>query len=317
MDYHRIYREFIADRKAKPTPGGYTERHHIVPRYMGGSDEAENLIALTPEDHFFAHLCWAMAEGTMQAWAAVMIMHERGSRCDLFKRRTRETYGWTRRRYGKICKEGLLGENNPNHNPEIITLKRANGRLASKTRLEWFRSGVPHAQICGLLNGKSGSYRGWMLPDRDPATVGRSYAGSLRRNVKVYSWVHLDGRRRKVNNHQLAEEFGLRVDDLNSIVRGEHGMCRGWSIEGTAVGWPCGRTAFKCEKVNHLVHIDGPTAEGTQSHLILTLGIDQRQISALVTGKRKSCQGWMLKDVAATGYRPRLWRSPSGEAQGA
>lgn len=63
MDYGRVYREFIADRKSKPRPEGYTERHHILPRSLGGGNEPENLIDLTAEDHFFAHLLLAKIHG--------------------------------------------------------------------------------------------------------------------------------------------------------------------------------------------------------------------------------------------------------------
>ena len=77
MDYQRIYDEFIADRKAKEAAliasGEYKERHHIVPRSMGGSDDADNLVCLTAGDHFFAHLCLAKTYGGNQ-WAGVWSM---------------------------------------------------------------------------------------------------------------------------------------------------------------------------------------------------------------------------------------------------
>lgn len=38
---------------------GYTERHHIIPKCMGGDDSMENLISLTAREHFIAHwLLW-------------------------------------------------------------------------------------------------------------------------------------------------------------------------------------------------------------------------------------------------------------------
>ena len=64
MDYRRIYSEFIVDRRTKePAVEGYTERHHIVPKSLGGTDEPANLIRLTAEDHFFAHLLLAKIHG--------------------------------------------------------------------------------------------------------------------------------------------------------------------------------------------------------------------------------------------------------------
>lgn len=34
----------------------YTEKHHIIPRSMGGKDTKENLVVLTAREHYIAHL---------------------------------------------------------------------------------------------------------------------------------------------------------------------------------------------------------------------------------------------------------------------
>lgn len=34
---------------------GYSENHHVIPSCMGGSDEPENMVRLTPEEHYVAH----------------------------------------------------------------------------------------------------------------------------------------------------------------------------------------------------------------------------------------------------------------------
>ena len=77
MNYKRIYKEFIADRrkkqKALKASGEYYETHHIKPRSLGGSDHARNLITLTAGDHYFAHLCLAKIHGGME-WFAVKVM---------------------------------------------------------------------------------------------------------------------------------------------------------------------------------------------------------------------------------------------------
>jgi hypothetical protein len=96
MDYARIYKEFIADRRAKEpamyrglsyhgrsikdkratwrgAPTQYYEHHHIVASFEGGNNSADNIIALTPEDHFFAHALLAKAYGDKH-WAALWAM---------------------------------------------------------------------------------------------------------------------------------------------------------------------------------------------------------------------------------------------------
>lgn len=81
MDYARLYARFIEDRKQKqPTAPAYFERHHILPRSMGGGDEAANIVRLTAEDHIFAHLLLARWHGTRDAWAAVKFVFGQGKR---------------------------------------------------------------------------------------------------------------------------------------------------------------------------------------------------------------------------------------------
>lgn len=56
MNYLKIYNDFIESRIANPPDEGeYSEKHHIIPRCMGGDDAPNNLIQLIPEDHFFGN----------------------------------------------------------------------------------------------------------------------------------------------------------------------------------------------------------------------------------------------------------------------
>ncbi|WXB47840.1 homing endonuclease [Vibrio phage VB_VaC_TDDLMA] len=54
MDYKRIYDEII-DYRRENRPTGYSERHHVIPRSLGGSDEDSNLVRLTAREHFLCH----------------------------------------------------------------------------------------------------------------------------------------------------------------------------------------------------------------------------------------------------------------------
>lgn len=54
MNYQKIYDSLVERRKASPFIG-YTENHHIIPRCIGGSDDKDNLVALSGREHFIAH----------------------------------------------------------------------------------------------------------------------------------------------------------------------------------------------------------------------------------------------------------------------
>jgi len=55
MNYQRIYDNLVSYRQSNPA-SGYTERHHIVMKSMGGSDAPSNLVVLTGREHWIAHL---------------------------------------------------------------------------------------------------------------------------------------------------------------------------------------------------------------------------------------------------------------------
>ncbi len=55
MNYEQIYNSLIEKRKIIPVTG-YTEKHHILPKSMGGSDDPTNLVVLTGREHWVAHL---------------------------------------------------------------------------------------------------------------------------------------------------------------------------------------------------------------------------------------------------------------------
>lgn len=55
MNATESYNQLIRFRIANPLPNDvYGERHHIVPKSCGGNDY-ENIIRLTPEEHYRAH----------------------------------------------------------------------------------------------------------------------------------------------------------------------------------------------------------------------------------------------------------------------
>lgn len=54
MDYQKHYTLLMARAQARKLEQ-YYEKHHIIPRCLGGSDSADNLVNLTGREHFIAH----------------------------------------------------------------------------------------------------------------------------------------------------------------------------------------------------------------------------------------------------------------------
>lgn len=103
MNYAKIY-DSIISRGQSREPIGYVEKHHIVPRCMGGTDEKENIVSLTPEEHFVCHLllCKIYPGNSGLICASFFLT-------SLVQGRKNKCYGWLKRRWS----EYMRGPNNP------------------------------------------------------------------------------------------------------------------------------------------------------------------------------------------------------------
>lgn len=56
MNYQRQYDLLITKGLSRIRPDGYVERHHILPKSLGGTNEKSNIVVLTAREHWVAHL---------------------------------------------------------------------------------------------------------------------------------------------------------------------------------------------------------------------------------------------------------------------
>ena len=52
--YTRTYDAIIAKARLRRVQTGFTEKHHVIPRSLGGGS-GYNLVRLTPREHFICH----------------------------------------------------------------------------------------------------------------------------------------------------------------------------------------------------------------------------------------------------------------------
>lgn len=105
MNYLLHYR-LLMDRARGRILNGYQERHHIIPRCLGGVNSTSNIVSLTPEEHFVAHqLLTKMNPDNPKLAHAAMAMAKNVT--------GRKAYGWLRRRFAA----SLIGKK---HSPESV-----------------------------------------------------------------------------------------------------------------------------------------------------------------------------------------------------
>jgi hypothetical protein len=54
MNYQKVYNQIIERAKNRQLEG-YKEKHHIIPKCLGGNNDKENLVELTAREHFLCH----------------------------------------------------------------------------------------------------------------------------------------------------------------------------------------------------------------------------------------------------------------------
>jgi hypothetical protein len=54
MNYQKIYNQIINRAKTRQLEG-YVEKHHVIPKCLGGKDNNKNIVQLTAREHFICH----------------------------------------------------------------------------------------------------------------------------------------------------------------------------------------------------------------------------------------------------------------------
>lgn len=90
MNYQKHYDLLISRAQGRVKPEGYVERHHILPRCMGGDNTAKNLVRLTAREHFVAHLLLVKTYPNVGGLTTAAYLMSRGAT-------NNRTYGWLRK----------------------------------------------------------------------------------------------------------------------------------------------------------------------------------------------------------------------------
>ncbi len=101
--YTKWYNSIISNAKTRRAILDYTEKHHIVPKSLGGNNSKENLAVLSAREHFICHLLLPkMVEGKARSKMAYAFFRFR------HKATNSKIFDKFRTAYGKLT----AGENN-------------------------------------------------------------------------------------------------------------------------------------------------------------------------------------------------------------
>ena len=229
MDYKRIYDELILKGKERKTISP-CETHHILPRSMGGSDSSENLVDLTPREHFVAHkLLWKIHSVGPMASAFILMSN-------LNKKQTGKGYAKARKQVRKIMHErnGWLDNvlYHPKHGIEVITTHFTLNDMATKyTNNPKYSVG----NFGHVLLGEVPSAYGWKFADVNLYNKAKAeYKKST--NWKVIHLKHKSindvVRVHKGHTPKFQKEYNITNNGgwLHDMYRGFHKSKHGWSL---------------------------------------------------------------------------------------
>lgn len=142
--YSNWYFSIIKNAKNRGKPTIYCEKHHILPKSLGGSNSQENLVWLTAREHYLCHWlltkCYEGKEKSKMIHAFWCLMNQK----------TEHQERTTPCRVYQIARECLIlhrtdafrGENNPNFGN-----RGPRNPLYGKPQPEWQRTKAANAKI--------------------------------------------------------------------------------------------------------------------------------------------------------------------------
>jgi len=143
MQYGVIYDSLISRAQTRLTESTqYYEVHHILPKCMGGTNDPDNLVKLTPEEHYLAHQLLAKQHPTNRKllYAAILMTASAdGTRIN------NKLYGWikrkrselgrseeTKRKIGESNKLKLKGRKLPKEHADKIQKAKVGRKISAK-----------------------------------------------------------------------------------------------------------------------------------------------------------------------------------------
>lgn len=238
MNYKRIYDEFISDRKNKKIIG-YSEKHHIIPKMLGGGDTKENIIILSPEDHLFCHLLLAKHYGGKHWFAVKMMLEvEPCTKTDrlITNGKKRYAFGSMRRNVSKFYSENYRGENSPSSDKNKYTLKHIDGSVAFGNRFELsIKTKLARVFISKLILGTRKSMHGWYNPEHvKDGVIGHEIL--IQNKVKDKNRFYVYDKNKKeyfVNRYELEQLMGSKK--ATSLLASHRTWSYGFTLDKNAI----------------------------------------------------------------------------------
>ncbi len=206
MNYQHIHDRIIERARTRASIAGYFEKHHVLPKSMGGRNCSSNLVVLTAREHYLVHwLLFKIYRSSSAAFGWHRMTHGR----DSMRRYTSRTFEYARRARAAI----LSGANHPSTGKALSDAHRAKLRAAKLGR-KYSEQG---RESISPLKGKK------RQPSKFKGCFGRS---STARAVVGTSSV--TGEEVRFESIAAADRAGFMGPNVAACLAGRQKTCRGY-----------------------------------------------------------------------------------------
>lgn len=145
MNYVTIYDNLINRAKIRKTDLGYYEKHHVIPRCLGGNDNKDNIVKLTAREHLVAHLCLVKMYPGNHALVKAAVMMSCGSH--QHNRSKNRRYEWLRKKHSYAMSDSQSGKGNSQYGTVWVFNKVQSKKIKVTELTEYLDAGWNKGRI--------------------------------------------------------------------------------------------------------------------------------------------------------------------------
>lgn len=271
MNYERIYWELIEHRKVMPRlEDVYYECHHILPKSLGGTDDPENLIYLTAEEHFLAHMLLAKMHGGAM-WHAAQAMTMKRDGVIIKKRRL---VAILRKARADMLRDKTVYQ--------IKNLKT--GGIFEGTREEIRKiTGMVKNDVQCLVTGYCYKVKGYALTSTDLSFL----------EPQKFIFVNIDtGEQIRASYYEMADTTGGDFTSFHQLIKGKTKIAKGYTTPENLEYVRSRINIYRLQNVE-----TGEIFEGSSKYFKETFGMQTNWLSQLKMGRAKIRGGFRLAPV--------------------
>lgn len=243
--YRRLYNAIIENAKEqdrkKTRNGTYYERHHILPKSLGGDDSEENLVLLTAREHYLAH--YLLTKFTTGPGLHSVACAWRMMNTDKRKKKSRYVNSRLYEHSKELVREAIsaintgrnVGKKSAFYKHEVhVFYNHVTDKYFKCTQGELSRYGIGSSEAVRIMNGLMSKNVMLVTKDRPkPRPFKQKGYHNPATDKNVYTFIHPEHGEHKTLRMTLMSMFPdhkLTVQGLTDMIKGRTKSHRGWRV---------------------------------------------------------------------------------------